>query len=194
MRLCLGDLVSPTVASFLSHAPSQNVFNAPFFFKFCGCSRHFNRLCTAYAILICYVNKLKSIYNIAFNVTSILNRVYFLLFATFLFQSLSPLDGHSSRSPTTLRNLGESSVAITCSLIVAGRRAIYFPDEISLLLDIFLSMVRFFYLFLKPFTHFSLFFYHLLLRPGTDKFFGNRRCDFQQSNVAMLVFCFFCIA
>ena len=68
--------------------------------------------------------------SLAFIVKSILNHVHVLLLATFLFQSLSPLDGCSSRSLNTLRNLGKSSLAITCSLVVTGRRAIYFPDEI----------------------------------------------------------------
>ena len=53
------------------------------------------------------------------------------------------------------------------------------------------SIVRFFLSFSNPFTRFPLFVYHFLLRPGTGRFFRNRRCDFQQSNVAMLVFCFF---
>ena len=43
------------------------------------------------------------------------------------------------------------------------------------------------------FPTFCYFVYHLLLSPGTGRFFRNRRCDFQQSDVAMLVFCFFCI-
>ena len=47
-----------------------------------------------------------------------------------------------------------------------------------------------FYLF-PIFSHILLFCLYLLLSPGTGRFFRNRRCDFQQSNVAMLVFCFF---
>ena len=48
-----------------------------------------------------------------------------------------------------------------------------------------------FYLF-PIFSHVSCYFvYHLLLRFRTGRFFRNRRCDFQQSNVAMLEFCFF---
>ena len=54
------------------------------------------------------------------------------------------------------------------------------------------SIVQFF-IFLQSFPTFCYFVYHLLLRPGTGRFFRNRRCDFQQSNVAMLVFFFFCI-
>ena len=46
-------------------------------------------------------------------------------------------------------------------------------------------------IFFQSFPTFCYFVYHLLLRPGTGRFFRNRRCDFQQSNVAMLVFCFF---
>ena len=49
-----------------------------------------------------------------------------------------------------------------------------------------------FYLF-PNFSTFCYFVYLLLLRPGTGRFFRNRRCDFQQSNVAVLEFCFFCI-
>ena len=48
-----------------------------------------------------------------------------------------------------------------------------------------------FFIFFQSFPTFYYFVYHLLLRPGTGRFFRNRRCDFQQSNVAMLVFCFF---
>ena len=44
-----------------------------------------------------------------------------------------------------------------------------------------------FYSFSNAFTRFPLFIYHLLLGPETGRFFRNRRCDFQQSNVAMLV-------
>ena len=91
---------------------AKNVFNAPIL------------------INLSYVCNLKCIYNNAFIVTPILNPAYFLLLATFLFQPLSPLDSRSSRSSTTLRNLGGSYVVITCLLVVAGRRAIYFPDEI----------------------------------------------------------------
>ena len=52
------------------------------------------------------------------------------------------------------------------------------------------SIVQFF-IFFQSFPTFCYFVYHLLLRPGTGRLFRNRRCDFQQSNVAMLVFCFF---
>ena len=52
------------------------------------------------------------------------------------------------------------------------------------------SIVQFF-IFLQSFPTFCYFVYHLLLCPGTGRLFRNRRCDFQQSNVAMLVFCFF---
>ena len=69
------------------------------------------------------------------NPVALLNHLSLL--ATFLFQSLSSCDGRSSRSPTTLRNLGGSFVAITCSLDVAGRHAIYFPYEIWLFLNMF---------------------------------------------------------
>ena len=48
-----------------------------------------------------------------------------------------------------------------------------------------------FSIFFQSFPTFCYFVYHLLLSPGTGRFFRNRRCDFQQSNVAMLVFCFF---
>ena len=50
-----------------------------------------------------------------------------------------------------------------------------------------------FLIFFPSFPTFYYFVYHLLLSPGTDRFFRNRRCDFQQSNVAMLEFCLFCI-
>ena len=53
------------------------------------------------------------------------------------------------------------------------------------------SIVRFF-IFFQSFPTFCYFVDHLLLRSGTSRFFRNRRCDFQQSNVAMLVFCLFC--
>ena len=49
------------------------------------------------------------------------------------------------------------------------------------------------FIFFQSFPTFCYFVYHLLLSPGTGRFFRNRRCDFQQSNVAMLVFFFFCI-
>ena len=93
-----------------------------FFLKFCWCSLRLHQLCVARAILIFLLHLL-------------LHCVYLLLLATFLLQSLSSCDGRSSRSPTTLRNLGGSFVAITCSLDVAGRRAIYFPYEIWLFLN-----------------------------------------------------------
>ena len=48
-----------------------------------------------------------------------------------------------------------------------------------------------FFIFFQSFPTICYFVYHLLLRPGTGRFFRNRRCDFQQSNVAMLEFCFF---
>ena len=54
------------------------------------------------------------------------------------------------------------------------------------------SIVRFFIFFQSFPTFFCYFVYHLLLRFGTGRFFRKRRCDFQQSNVAMLVFCLFC--
>ena len=48
-----------------------------------------------------------------------------------------------------------------------------------------------FFIFFPSFPTFYYFVYHLLLSPGTGRFFRNRRCDFQQSNVAMLAFCIF---
>ena len=82
-------------------------------------------------------------------------------------------------------------VAITCPLDVAGRCAIYFPSKSGCFSICFIDSVIFFYLFPILSHVFRYFFYHLLLRPGTGRFFGNRRCDFQQSNVSMLAFCFF---
>ena len=52
------------------------------------------------------------------------------------------------------------------------------------------SIVKFF-IFFQSFPTFCYFVYHLLLRPGTGRFFRNRRYDFQQSNVAMLDSVFF---
>ena len=51
------------------------------------------------------------------------------------------------------------------------------------------SIVQFF-IFFQSFPTFCCFVYLLLLRPGTGRFFRNRRCDFQQSSVAMLEFFF----
>ena len=48
----------------------------------------------------------------------------------------------------------------------------------------------FFFIFFQSLHTFSVIFHHLILRPGTGRLFRNRRCNFQQSNVAMLVFCF----
>ena len=81
-------------------------------------------------------------------------------------------------------------MAITCSLDVAGRRAIYFPYEIWAVSQHAPSIVQFF-IFFQSFPTFCYCVYHLLLRPGTGRFFRNKRCDFQQSNVTMLEFCFF---
>ena len=58
------------------------------FFKFCWCSLRLHKLCVPRPILIILLPLL-------------LNCVYLLLLATFLFQSLSSCDGRSSRSPTS---------------------------------------------------------------------------------------------
>ena len=81
-------------------------------------------------------------------------------------------------------------MAIRCSLLDVVQSRV-FPIRNLTASQHVLLIVCFFYLFPDPYTRFPLSFYHLLLRPGTARFFGNRRCDFQQSNVAMLVFCIF---